>query len=224
MFRISNDSPAQFFTSVAKDRLPVFQSDKIKSIACAAISEARTSGEFRVFAFVLMPDHLHIITDGRRKPSETLRYINGIISRRVLGYLKERGFESSLAKLRTEEKQRKYKHSLWEQRVRYLHLNPVRARLCDRARDYRWSSARQWEEIPDLEEPLCVDKEEIAWRRRALGEAYPRSLWVLASERHSLSAQQAAEPHWGNHGYWERLGQFSNLMTLARAMRNFHLL
>ena len=46
-----------------------------------------------------MAEHLHALTDGILKASETLRYINGILSHRVIGYLKEGGFTSSLEKL-----------------------------------------------------------------------------------------------------------------------------
>ena len=49
MFRISNDTPGQFFTSVAKDRLPVFRTDAIKQITCQALAESRKSGGFLIY-------------------------------------------------------------------------------------------------------------------------------------------------------------------------------
>jgi len=51
--------------------------------------------------YVLMPNHLHAITDSILKPSKVLQYINGIISRRVIDHLKEHGHNASLLKLRT---------------------------------------------------------------------------------------------------------------------------
>jgi REP element-mobilizing transposase RayT len=177
---ISKDKPCHYLTSVVKDRLQVFRTEKIKTIARAALDEARKSGSFAIYAYVIMPDHLHTITDDARKPSELLRYVNGIISHRVIGYLKENKFESSLAKLRHEDKARGYKYSLWEhhnnakplfseavfmQKVNYLHLNPVRAELVERAEDYRWSSARCWKRCPLDDEPLIVDIDRLVWRR-----------------------------------------------------------
>jgi len=69
----------------------------------------------QVFQFMPMssPDHLHAITDRNLKPSEILRYINGIISRRVIDYLKEHGHNASLQKLKHETKERAYRYSLW---------------------------------------------------------------------------------------------------------------
>lgn len=54
-FRISRDTPALYLTAVTKDRLPVFRTDAICSIACCALCEARVSGDFALLAYVLMP-------------------------------------------------------------------------------------------------------------------------------------------------------------------------
>jgi REP element-mobilizing transposase RayT len=88
-----------------------------------------------IFAYVIMPDHLHIITDGSRKASDTLRFLNGISSRRVM------------------------------QRVNYIHQNPVRAGLVERAEDYRWSSVRCWTRRPREDEPVIPDIDKIEWRK-----------------------------------------------------------
>ncbi len=180
MHVISRDSPCYFLTSVAKDRLPVFRTDEIKEIASKALDEARKSGEFALYAYVIMLDHLHAITDSARSSADTLRFINGIMSHRIIVHLKERGYESSLQKLRQETKRKRYRHSLWDhhpnvrllltekmliERAHYLHENPVRAGLVERAEDYRYSSVRCWNEKPLEDEPLLVDIDRIKWRR-----------------------------------------------------------
>jgi len=65
---ISKDDPCLFITAVANNRLPVFQTDAIKLVSCKAIDEARTSCGFLLFAYVIMPDHLHLLTDRPREP------------------------------------------------------------------------------------------------------------------------------------------------------------
>jgi REP element-mobilizing transposase RayT len=99
-FQVSRDSQALYITIVTKDRLPVFQTEKIKTIACRAIDEARTSGEFLLFAYVIMPDHMHLLTNCPNTSADVLRYVKGITGRRVIDYLKEKKYERSLAKLR----------------------------------------------------------------------------------------------------------------------------
>jgi REP element-mobilizing transposase RayT len=120
-----------------------------------------------------MPDHYHIITDNHRKPSEVLRYLNGISARRIIDYLKENEYIYSLDKLKKEEGRKEYKYSLWEhhsntfllttesmllQKVNYIHKNPVED-------DYRFSSVRYWQRRPLLDvEPLEMDIKDISWK------------------------------------------------------------
>jgi len=61
MFRISKDSPVYYLTSVANDRLPVFQKAKIKNIVGNALNEARTSAKLLIFAYVIMPDIFSVL-------------------------------------------------------------------------------------------------------------------------------------------------------------------
>jgi hypothetical protein len=50
-------------------------------------------------------------------------------------------------------------------KVNYIHLNPVREGLAERAEEYRWSSARQWLHKLAEEELLRMDLERLDWRR-----------------------------------------------------------
>ena len=114
----------------------MFRKDNIKEIVCKAIAEARASAGFLLFAYAVMPDHLHTIVGAELKPSKVLQYINGIISRRVIQFLKNEGYQTSLEKLRHEDRRRNYRYSLWDhhpnaklltsedvflQKVRYVH-------------------------------------------------------------------------------------------------------
>lgn len=112
MHRISRDAPCYYLTSVARNRLTVFRTDTIKEIVCKAINEARNSGGFALYAYVIMPDHLHLITDNKLSTKETSRYVNGITARRVIDYLKEKDFQSSLEKLQHQTWAKQHKFSL----------------------------------------------------------------------------------------------------------------
>jgi len=190
MFTISKDSQALYITAVAKDRLPIFQTDAMKTITCQAIDEARASCGFLLFAYVIMPDHMHMLTDNPHdKPLEVLSYIKGTIAHRVIEYLKEKNYESSLEKLRHEDWERNHRHSLWQhdtnlfqifsegvfmEKVNYIHLNPVRAGMVERVIDYRWSSARFWNRCESEDEPLRVDLDQIVWHKPELGRSPKR--------------------------------------------------
>lgn len=177
---LSKNNPFYFITSVVHKRLPAFQKDALKFVMASALDEARNSAGILLFAYAIMWDHFHIITDSKLGQSQVLRYMNGVSARRVIGYLKENGFDSSLLKLRTETKENNYKHSLWEhhsntfeikteavlmQKVNYIHQNPVEDGLCERPEDYLLSSARIWQGCPLEDEPLRMDVDKIKWRR-----------------------------------------------------------
>jgi len=152
----------------------------MKEVLCRAIDEARKSAGFLLFAYVIMWDHLHLLTSRPSTTSHVLRVLKGLSARRLIDYLKENGHSSSLAKLQHQEQDRHYKYSLWQteknvlpifsegmfiEKVNYIHQNPVRAGLCERAEDYQWSSARIWKRRPCENEPLLMDNELIHWRK-----------------------------------------------------------
>jgi putative transposase len=177
---ISQDSPVLYITLVTNDRLPVFKSEQMKEVLCRAMDEARKSAGFLLFAYVIMKDHVHLLTSRPSTTSDVLRVLKGLTARRVIDYLKANNYFDSLAKLQHQEQDRNYKYSLWQteknvlpifsegmfmEKLNYIHQNPVRAGLVEKARDYRWSSARIWEGRPMDNEPLLMDKDLIYWRR-----------------------------------------------------------
>jgi REP element-mobilizing transposase RayT len=152
----------------------------MKLVTCQALDEARRSGGFLIFAYVIMPDYLHSLTDCPNTSADILRFVKGLTARRVIDYLKEHEHQSWLAKLRHADWKRKHSYSLWQQeknvfsifseamfmkKVNYIHLNPVRGEVVDSPVDYKWSSARIWRRTPSDDEPLMVDYDRIEWRR-----------------------------------------------------------
>lgn len=149
-------------------------------IACEVIAEARKSANFLLFGYILMPDHSHLVTDSSRESKDIHRFVNGIVSRRLIDHLKENGPEQSLNKLRVEEREDGWKYSVWQhhpdtrllwseqmlwQRLQYTHLNPVRAGLVDHPNDWKWSSSRIFHGKRTDDEPLEVDLDRIQWRK-----------------------------------------------------------
>ena len=179
-YLISQDSPVLYITTVTKDRLPVFRTDQMKEVLCRAIDEARKSAGFLLFAYVIMMDHIHLLTSRPSTTSDVLRVLKGLTARRVIDYLKANSYSDSLAKLQHQEQGRNYRYSLWQteknvlpifsegmfmEKLNYIHQNPVRAGLVEKVGDYRWSSTRIWQGRPMENEPLLIDKDVIHWRQ-----------------------------------------------------------
>jgi REP element-mobilizing transposase RayT len=179
MFLISRKTPAFYFTAVAHHRLPIFKTDRLKKVVCDAFAEARANHGVLILAYVIMPDHVHLLVRSEKEMKDVLRLLNGISARRVIQFLRENNFASSLFKLRGEVRERNHKHSVWHhhtdsleifgedtfrQKVEYIHLNPVRAGIVGDPFEYRFSSARQWAGKSDGDEPLITDHLAIDWR------------------------------------------------------------
>lgn len=102
------------------------------------LNEAATKAGAEIWCYCLMPNHVHIIVvpsdeDGlRRTFADAHRRYTGYINarRRMTGHLWQGRFGSVVL---DEE------HLI--NAVRYVSLNPVRARLVGRPQDWRWSSA-----------------------------------------------------------------------------------
>jgi putative transposase len=103
------------------------------------LAEAAARSQVAIWGYCLMPNHVHIIAvpsdeDGLRR---TFRYVHrhytGYINARlrVTGHLWQGRF-SSVA----------MDEAHLVSALRYVALNPVRAKLTERAEDWRWSSAR----------------------------------------------------------------------------------
>jgi len=95
--------------------------------------------DVQVWAYCLMPNHVHLILTPAT--AQGLGLAVGEAHRRYTNYINARAgwtghlFQSRFASVAMDED-----HLMAA--VRYLALNPVRARLAERARDWRWSSTR----------------------------------------------------------------------------------
>ncbi|MFQ6007623.1 MAG: transposase [Candidatus Zixiibacteriota bacterium] len=125
-----------------------------------AIIRAKAIHQFDLWAYVFMPEHVHLLICPRKESysiSKILLSIKQPVSRRVLIYLRKNN-PSSLRLLATGQKHTPYRFWLdgggYDRNitigstlidvVRYIHNNPVRRGLVSRPEDWLWSSATDW--------------------------------------------------------------------------------
>src|SRR6267154_1908785 len=130
----------------------------------------------KLIGYVVMPDHAHLIINPLNQDiGVVMRRLKSTSARLILDWLRESNYLSSLRKLALSVPQaRSHTHSLWQkdfssidlwsprfirQKLNYIHLNPVRAGLCDHPAEWKWSSYRA--SLPH--EPGSVPIE-IDWR------------------------------------------------------------
>ena len=124
---------------------------------------AVTLGRYELHAFVVMPNHVHLLLTAGVRPAMVTKSLKGITARRANETLGRTGetfwqAESYDHVVRNDREFGKIKN--------YIEANPVRAGLVRCAEDYRWSSAcATWRSLADLE--VCPTKAFAVSRRSA---------------------------------------------------------
>jgi putative transposase len=147
-----------FVTTVTLRRIPLFKSQTLCRCFCDALTEVRGQREFRLVAFVLLPDHVHILVNPKDGNISTLiGQIKAKAAERVVAALQAGGHTRMLAQLAAERQDahRSQHHAVWQesfrqlevwsewmirQKINYIHANPVKHRVVARTVDYLWSS------------------------------------------------------------------------------------
>jgi putative transposase len=121
-----------FLTAVTHNRRRLFQVDANASLFIDTLQLYRSEGHYKLHAFVVMPDHVHLLitTDDL---STAIQRIKGGFSHRLASKspIWQRGFTDHLVLNREQ----------FETRRDYIHQNPVLEHLADRPEDYPHSSA-----------------------------------------------------------------------------------
>ncbi len=124
-----------------------------------AIDRASVKHRFCVWAYVVMPEHAHLLiypTEAEYDVSRILATIKRSVSETALAFVRANAPEF-LAQMRDEQPNGKVAHRFWQrgggydrnlyspkyiwQMIDYIHENPVRRGLCENPWDWSWSSA-----------------------------------------------------------------------------------
>ena len=132
-----------FITAVTANRRRLFQTDANANLLLQLFRDDRAKQRYQLHAFVLMPDHLHLIlTPGPNVSIEkAVQFIKGGLSFRLKSKMPV--WEDSFTKRRIEDAPDFATHR------DYIHANPVRAHLAANPGDFPFSSAHSsWTSDP----------------------------------------------------------------------------
>ncbi|MGO8720719.1 MAG: REP-associated tyrosine transposase [Acidobacteriaceae bacterium] len=143
--RFHHSGQSHFVTFTCYWRLPHLQSAKACENFVLALERARLHCHFRVYRFVAMPEHVQLLISEPERGTVA----NAIQSLKI-----------SSAKRSAGGRERMERHTpLWQKRyddrnvrdydefvekLRYIHRNPVKRALVEKAEDWRWSSFRHY--------------------------------------------------------------------------------
>lgn len=144
-------------------RRPLLTNDTWRGYLSANIDTAFEEQGCRLVAFVFMPEHVHLIVDPLRPQPDFGRLLAGIKRPTSVRIKRDlvRSNSRLLETLTVQERPGKTVFRFWQEgsgydrnlqqehsvlaAIDYVHLNPVRRKLCERSSHWRWSSARWYE-------------------------------------------------------------------------------
>jgi putative transposase len=167
-----NPDNLYFVTTSAVQHHHLFIRDVIKRLVVDSLDCMRLRERLKLYAFVIMPNHLHVIIQCRAEDplANVIRDLKKHIADRLIRHYRVEGNQSVLdflASAVTRPDKQQYK--VWEdgydakdvfspeflrQKMTYSHNNPCQSHwnLVERPEDYIWSSARFYL----LEEPAII--------------------------------------------------------------------
>ena len=141
-------------------RLPLLTNNTWQSYLARAIDDAIQAQRFKLVAFVFMPEHVHLLVVPKlvgTKVDKLLFAIKRPFSYRVKTRLADQR-DPLYERLTVHQRPGKKTFRFWQEgpgydrnirreealqaSIDYIHLNPVRRGLVEKATDYLWSSAR----------------------------------------------------------------------------------
>lgn len=130
---------AVLVTTVTKNREKIFTDPAFAREACEALFRVQELYPFLLYAFVIMPNHCHILMRASEEIglSKIMRVYKTSVAHAIgRGPIWQSRFDAKsipLARAKT-----------------YIHWNPVKKNLCKNPEDYLWSSASRIWEVSEL--------------------------------------------------------------------------
>lgn len=151
-------------TDTVVDWVDIFSRPRYKTIILESLQYCQTQKGLLIYAWVLMTNHLHMIVGANEdnKVSDIMRDFKKFTSKEILSVLKTDIQESRREWMlnrfeyagRNDKKIKNYRFwqegndaqeiflmEYFNQKLNYIHQNPVRAEIVNNPEDYRYSSA-----------------------------------------------------------------------------------
>lgn len=150
--------------------MPLLKDDRVCEIVVETIEEVRRVHSFKLLAYVIMPEHLHLIIVPREetKVGYVIGEIKRISSRRIHKELEAKNSDLLPSLQVTRDGRQKYafwqrrcfdyncrtEESVWD-KIECCHDNPVSRRIARSQEEWMWSSYRWYLGHRDV--PLRID-------------------------------------------------------------------
>ena len=143
-----------FITFCCYHRHPYLQTVRARNLFLKTLPAVRRQFAFRLVGYVVMPDHVHLLISEPEKGN--VSRVLQVLKQRVSRAMRRKKRHASTKQLRLDFgeaaegdrrfwQRRFFDFNVWsdkkrKEKLHYMHANPVKERLVEHPREWRWSS------------------------------------------------------------------------------------
>ncbi len=165
-YKIHEPTHPHFVTCTILHWIPIFTRKESVQIIIDCIKFLQEKDNLKVYAYVILENHLHMVVSSDDL-EKTMHSFKKYTAKQILDMLKKANVKTILEQLifykKANHKEKTYQ--VWEegfqpkliqdnktmiQKIDYIHNNPVKRGYVDEAKHWRYSSARDYEEMKGL--------------------------------------------------------------------------
>jgi REP element-mobilizing transposase RayT len=165
-YKFKNEEGAYFISFATVNWIDVFTRDIYFSCIVESLDFCRKNKGMEIYGYCIMPSHIHLIfRSSNNDPSGLIRDFKGFTSKKMINLIRDNTQESrkewllSMLERAGKKNSNVTKYQFWqqnnhpieiwtlkvfEQKLNYVHQNPVQAGFVTDPIDYKYSSARNY--------------------------------------------------------------------------------
>jgi REP element-mobilizing transposase RayT len=176
-YKISEQDELHFATFQIVRWVDIFTRQAYRDIVIDSLRFCQQAKGLEIYAYVIMSNHIHLlIRSDRGKLSDSIREFKSYTARKILetvdtGSESRRDWMLNLFEFSAKQHKRNEKYQLWthenhaeiiysnhfmDEKINYIHENPVRAGIVEKPEDYLYSSARNYAGVEGVLDIIIV--------------------------------------------------------------------
>ncbi len=181
-YQIQDQSALHYLTIQVVDWIDVFTRQIYRDIVIDSLRYCQKNKGLQIFGYVVMSNHIHLIANSPNGHlSETIRDFKKFTSKNIISAI-EKGNESrkdwmlNRFEFNAKQHSRNERYQFWthenhaivlfsnrfmQEKLEYLHNNPVRAGLVAKPEDFLYSSARNYADLDSFLDIAFID---VKWK------------------------------------------------------------
>ena len=187
-YQIKEQDELHYVTFQIVRWIDIFTRKVYRDIVIESLRFCQQNKGLEIYAFVVMSNHIHLLLRSfPGKLSDTIKEFKSFTAKQILEAIQtepesRRDWMLNLFEFSAKQHKRNSKYQIWthenhaeiiysnkfiEQKINYIHENPVRAGIVEKAEDYLYSSARNYADLSSVLEiiPIIMPVERIGLMR-----------------------------------------------------------